>query len=346
MKRTLLILAIAYLVLLILVWALMWTGMNSHWTITLLLFSPRWVLALPLLVLVPLTLGYRKKLALIYLVHGWILLFPILDFHVGGLPFSKSASVPPNTPVLRVLTSNLGGGDIDFDRLIQLIEDEQIDVVLFQECKHRLAETVFKKLDWNTRQEDEIAIASPMQLSDAVLLARKPESHANSAAAVTCTIRLPDEHWPHDTLESHDRGNVRIRLVSAHFPTFRPALEKLQRFDFGNGPIALDQMGEAYREVVGQVHRSIAESEESVIVAGDFNMPVESDHFQRFWGSYQNAFSSVGSGFGHTKFTRFHGIRIDHLLADQHWQILTCEVGPNLGGDHRPVIATFSLRTE
>jgi len=339
MKRTLLMLAMLYLVMLILVWALMGSAINSHWTITLFLFSPRWVLALPLVVLVPMTWWYGKKLALIYLIHGWILLFPILDFHLGDSPFSRSADVRANMLVLRVLTSNLGGGDIDFERLISSIEDKQIDVVLFQECKQHLEETPFKELGWNIRQEDEIVIASPMELSDAVLLARQPKTHDHSAAAITCTAQLPI-----DSPKDREQELFRIRLVSAHFPTFRPALEKLQRFDFKVGPSALDQMGEAYREVVDQVQRSIEQSEEPLIVTGDFNMPDESDHYRTFWSGYQNAFSLVGSGFGYTKFTRFHGIRIDHLLADERWEVLHCEVGADLGGDHRPVVATFVLR--
>ena len=54
-----------------------------------------------------------------------------------------------------------------------------------------------------------------------------------------------------------------------------------------------------------------------VIVAGDFNLPVESTIFRRHWGEFTDAFEAAGSGFG---WTRQEGallrIRIDHILGN------------------------------
>ena len=47
----------------------------------------------------------------------------------------------------------------------------------------------------------------------------------------------------------------------------------------------------------------IPDSNLPTIVAGDFNMPVESWFYRRDWSHYQNAFSGAGCGLGHTKFT-------------------------------------------
>jgi endonuclease/exonuclease/phosphatase (EEP) superfamily protein YafD len=63
--------------------------------------------------------------------------------------------------------------------------------------------------------------------------------------------------------------------------------------------------------------------------------------FRREFGDYQDAFSVAGWGYGYTKFTRVHGVRIDHVMCDGAWQAMKCWVGPDVGSDHRPVIAKF-----
>src|SRR5439155_5647959 len=76
-----------------------------------------------------------------------------------------------------------------------------------------------------------------------------------------------------------------------------------------------------------------------VLLAGDFNLPVESAIYRRSWSSFSNAFSTAGLGWGHTKLTSWHGVRIDHVLAGPGWQFRRCWVGPDVGSDHRPLIA-------
>src|SRR5271166_3108675 len=76
------------------------------------------------------------------------------------------------------------------------------------------------------------------------------------------------------------------------------------------------------------------------LLAGDFNLPVESAIYRLYWSRYTNAFSISGWGLGHTRFTPWHGVRIDHILVGPGWQVeYKREVGPDVGSDHRPVIA-------
>ena len=57
-------------------------------------------------------------------------------------------------------------------------------------------------------------------------------------------------------------------------------------------------------------------------VVGDFNMPVESAIYRKYWSTFGNALSQLGRGRPVTKATRWHGIRIDHILFDEGW---TCQ---------------------
>jgi endonuclease/exonuclease/phosphatase (EEP) superfamily protein YafD len=74
-------------------------------------------------------------------------------------------------------------------------------------------------------------------------------------------------------------------------------------------------------------------------VAGDFNTPTRSAVYRESWTDLTNAFSAAGWGLGHTHFSRRIGVRIDHILASDHWHVTSCEVGPDVGSAHRPVVA-------
>ena len=78
------------------------------------------------------------------------------------------------------------------------------------------------------------------------------------------------------------------------------------------------------------------------IVAGDFNLPLESAIYRRDWATLQNAFSAAGFGLGHTKRSRWFGIRIDHVLAGSKSRIERCWIGPDVGSDHRPLVAELT----
>jgi endonuclease/exonuclease/phosphatase (EEP) superfamily protein YafD len=52
----------------------------------------------------------------------------------------------------------------------------------------------------------------------------------------------------------------------------------------------------------------------------------------------------AGWGYGYSKFTRWHGLRIDHVLADDNWRVANSYVADDHGGDHRPVVANLVLK--
>ncbi|TWT82757.1 Endonuclease/Exonuclease/phosphatase family protein [Planctomycetes bacterium CA13] len=323
MKRSVLVLAIAYLVLLLIGWGLLRSGLNTHWLGTLFLFSPRWVVALPIVILLPITFWCRWKLSCIYLLHLLIILFPIMGYKA----FSSARPSTNESEELHILTSNVGGGDLNIPEMIELVHKHKIDVLLLQECEPKEAISLFDKLGWPYQQRHQIVIASTLPMSEARVLARQPETHYRAVAAAACTIDWKPERS--------------IRVVSIHLPTFRPAFAKMQAMNFAEGPAAIREMGSAYCEVADQAYQEVYDSDLPTIIAGDFNAPADSEYFRRYWGGYVDSRSAGKRGFGYTKFTKYHGVRIDHLLVDSNWTVIHSEVGPDLGGDHRSVIVAL-----
>ena len=84
------------------------------------------------------------------------------------------------------------------------------------------------------------------------------------------------------------------------------------------------------KRVSQEVQRVIATQALPLIIAGDFNMPVESTIYRRLWGAYVNAFSITGYGYGWSEKAPVRGIpiavRIDHVLTGKGQTQFLCEV--------------------
>ncbi len=88
------------------------------------------------------------------------------------------------------------------------------------------------------------------------------------------------------------------------------------------------------------------------VVVGDFNTPNMSTLYRAAWPGFTNAFNEAGFGFGYTApctnhkfwFNDVPWVRIDHILADEHWSVSACGVGRGKGSDHRLIWALLFPR--
>ncbi len=300
------------------------------WPVTVLLFSPRWVFAVPALGLIPLTLLVRPRQLCLYPVHTWILLFPIMGFQIAGdrmagdrMAGDRIAGSDSPAMSVRVISYNAGGGEIDPHDLVRLAMTSGCELLLLQECPPELAGRIASGLGWDVRSATNLAIASPHPMGESEVLVRQPPEAYNAVAAMACDVGFP---------------GGRVCAVSVHLPTLRPGLQRL--ISSGLAAATSIEAITGYREGLSRELRDVvaARADCSPVIGGDFNMPVEGDDYRRHWGAYRNAFSEVGSGFGYTKYTRWHGVRIDHVLTDDGWTPRTAWTGPALGGDHRPLV--------
>jgi hypothetical protein len=131
-----------------------------------------------------------------------------------------------------------------------------------------------------------------------------------------------------------------VELVGVHLETPREGIESLLKHGVGARKDICRELER--RAQISELARKLAGDSPTAIVAGDFNMPVESAIYRHDWAGFTNAFSTAGLGFGHTKQTRWLGIRIDHVLAGRGWNSRRCRVGADVGSDHRPLLADFS----
>lgn len=308
-----------YLAFLMCYWLAIFFMGDRWWPTTMAMFAPQWVVALPLAILAPVTLFSRPALAPAYTIHAAFIVFFIMDLRIQ-LPTNPDSE---HDTQLSVLTYNVGGGKIGASNLANLIDETNADVVMLQECDPKVADEVFRLLDWECRREGLLAIGSRYPLSQSEVLARhEPQQHL--AVAMFCTAELPN-------------GEEQL-LVNVHLPTPRPGI--LAVWESGlDGTAELSEIIDYRKKASANLAQTLDDLEGSKVIAGDFNMPVTSSIYRHSWSCFENAFVSQGSGFGYTKKTRWHGIRIDHILHDNRWTAVTSSTQPSLGGDHLPVLA-------
>lgn len=283
------------------------------WPATALMFAPRWIWAAPLAVLVPLCLRRDRRAILVPLAAaGMIVLGPILDLRI---PLRHLRGGPHD---LRIMTYNIGAG-VQPGPLLDLIRQIDPDIVAVQERDGPV------RISWdNQRCDPGLCLGSRFPIRSHTARDRAEALKNNGSGNI---IRYQIDH---------PRGP--IQLTNVHLATPRDGLNAVLRRAWRGAP-ALEAITRERAAEAAAARAWADEGDGRRLVVGDFNTPIESALYRRTWGDLTNAFSQGGFGFGSTKRTRWHGVRIDHILLGRGFEVVRAFVGPGAGGDHRPMIA-------
>jgi vancomycin resistance protein VanJ len=301
---------------------------DRWWPTLLVLFGPRWIWGMPLLVLIPTVLWRSRRSIGVIIVSAWLFLGPLSGLCI---PISWGGNRDKaRAERLRVMTCNVHYANLDTDRLGRLISATAPDFVALQEWSHEYSlRQVFSRAGWYIATRQNICFASryPIREVEVLLLS---EHGSNRERACRCLIQTPAGDFQFFNLMLLSPSDS-LRAIGVH-------PERLGH--------ELQENIEVRRVQSELVSRWAEAFPGPKLLAGDFNLPVESAIYRRYWSRYSDAFSVVGWGLGHTRFTSWHGVRIDHILVGPGWQVERCEVGPDVGSDHRPVIADLLLLGE
>lgn len=314
-----------YLAAIVFLLLLLRYGGDRWWFATVLLFGPRWLCALPIVVLVPLATVAQRKLLWVLAVAATVVVFPILGFRI---PWARAFS--PAGERVRVLTYNVFNSTVSAEELSALIRDVRPDIVALQECRGNQYADVFQ--GWYVRVDGQLLVAARFPIQIRRLTSALHPPHAwRRATLLECTVQSPAGE---------------MTFCNVHLPSPRYGLSEVVDKTILISPSRRHRLESetANRDAVSAtVAEAMVDHQSDGIVVGDFNMPTDSTLYQRDWAAYTNAFSAAGWGFGYTVQPSLRGlefgIRIDHILTRGVWRPVHCWVGPDLGSDHRPVIA-------
>ncbi len=342
--------AAAYLVSAVASWMTL-ILLSERWLpATLLAYGPRVLLLTPALVLFPAAALWSRRSLPALVTGALVVLFPVMGLRVA---MSMSTSIPPATVAdntIRVLSLNAQGGFGVAQRLSAIIAAYTPQVMTFQECGEGLAQELARRSEWYVSRYGGLCTASrwPIGLMDSMPRAAfervRDFGYGGSGMVVRYSIVHPSRPF---------------HLVNLHLETPRKGLQSLLGDD-GFIPDEVRGMVNTPRDGSRLSLNALIRNQESerasvwssrtmnavpLIVAGDFNLPVESSIYREYWRGLINAFSTSGHGFG---FTKREGallrIRIDHVLSAPQWfDVQGAWVGMDVGSDHRPMIADLQF---
>lgn len=312
-----------YLLLVLAVWLLLRFAGEQWWPATMMLFGPRWIYGLPLLLLVPGAAVLRPRLLWPLAVALIVVIGPIMGFRIPwGRAFAREG------PTVRVLTCNVDGKATP-KAIRDLIDATHPDIVALQECN---AMVIPWPDGWHAQQQGELLVASRFP----VQLVQEMEDFQTGhvwprAVFMRCKVTMPDRE---------------VDFCCVHLSSPRYGIANLLDRSTLVAPSRSGVMSKVTNERRQQSEKIAAllrNDAASVILVGDFNTPADSVFYRQYWADYRNAFSVAGFGFGATmrpcvRGCRF-GIRIDHILTGTDWRPRACWVGRDVGSEHLPLIA-------
>jgi len=293
----------------------------------LLLFGPRWLLVFPWLLLVP--LAFRKSwwLVLTALVGATVTLFSVSGFEVPTLSALRTGAGGGKT--LRVVTYNADRSIALASRIVTDMLAWDADVIVMQDCAPEVRaamQTVSSVADtkYQLYSESEFCVAT--RLPSALLERSTGSRNAGRAFAIQVT-------WE----------GTPVDVFTVHLPSPRNALWAARK---GSADL-LEQSVEVRSTASAAIAQWALANRGggAVIVAGDFNLPVESRALGRDWSSLRNAFSEAGWGFGHTMFAGRHRVRIDHVLVSPAFTVRRARVLSGYPSEHQPVVVELAIIT-
>ncbi|MEO8480393.1 MAG: endonuclease/exonuclease/phosphatase family protein [Gemmatimonadota bacterium] len=313
------------LVLALVAMAILWFAVDRIWWTLLFGYGPRWVWW-PLIVLpIFARCGRRERAAATVLTIG------VIIFGLQGFQFPLGRAAPATgsagSATLRLITFNAAIRATAFEQALGLAARDSADVLIVVECPTFRAEAIARYRTIGVVRKGEVCAWQRSNRPLDIRLAERPVQEIGWSGTIGVVRGIDGVAGP--------IGVVHLRSVRNEMSEFLDVSEL-----FGQ----TDSMAARQEKRIGGsrfASRWLASdaSGRPALVVGDFNLVRESAVFRRDWGAWRDAFSAAGLGFGHTWSSSWYGLRIDHVLTNKSWSVRAVRVGPDLGSDHRPVIA-------
>ncbi len=294
---------------------------DRWWPTIPLLYGPRWLLAVMPALTLPLVLRAPRTGIIVAVVAFGAFALGVLDLRTGAVQTDAGGGHS-----VRVMEFNMGGAAADRAALARELDQLEVDAAFLVECPAAAGQEIATRLRWHVETTGTLCLLSPHQIRNWASRDQMEFWRRNGSGAVArAEIMSPV-------------GTLRVGIV--HLATPRDALEMMRDLSEipSRGPVMT--ANRLLRDDESRAARAwIGGPAETAIIAGDFNLPIESAIYRRHWGDFANAFSRAGAGLGHTKLIRWFGVRIDHILTGGGVRAVRTTLGPALGSDHRIVVA-------
>ena len=291
----------------------------------LALFAPRWVALVPWAPLILAAMVGRRWRVLAVATFG--LLFTLRTVAFFEMPLRRSTTTGRHA--LRIVTYNTDRSAVLANRIRADLSRWNADVVLLQDCKTIVADTLKSIAGVHVHTTPEFCLVSRLPVESVDL--------------------MPTEQRPGAVLQGRPGHGIRYRvrtadavvpIYSVHLESPRTALWSARNGDLSRLAVSIRARGADSRRTSVLVDRR----DSAFVVAGDFNLPYGSAILQRDWGDLGNAFGAAGWGIGNTMFAGRYAVRIDHVLMSRAFRAASVELLHGYPSEHQPVMAMLEWR--
>ncbi|HEY4320795.1 MAG TPA: endonuclease/exonuclease/phosphatase family protein [Gemmatimonadales bacterium] len=321
------VLALAGTIVLLIGWLLIHRLGDQTWWALPILFGPRWIWLGTLLAFLPLARTRPRRGIPLLVAATLFAVITLLGFRLG-----LGRIGTPDGDTIRVMAINDegGGGPNQAQRLADEIRRVSPDIVVISECGPDLRAKFPALVSYLTYRQAQNAWLCLVTRGEIRGWLERGAGNPGNPEAVRVELTV---------------HGVPLRLGMIHLATPRRSLEDFRSIHSipQLGPHTAAETEERRTESANAVEWIDEGLSEPVIVAGDFNIPVESAIYRDNWSQFRNAFSETGIGTGYSKHTRLWGIRIDHVLTSTDIIPVRSFVGKEVGSDHIPMVADLVL---
>jgi endonuclease/exonuclease/phosphatase family metal-dependent hydrolase len=278
-------------------------------------FSPRWIFLIALIPSIIIFFTYPATYRLC-ITFSFIVYFNYQDFQI-----SIPTSTQPGTTV-KILSMNIGGG-VNTKYLKNTLHREQPDIILLQEANLQHVKDIFPE-SWVNECDGGLCFASNYTFKRVGEFERKIISG-----------------WGHfaNYYELSINGQT-LPIMNLHLETPRHILSDALHLNVNWS--AIKEFNEK-KSTQSQLIETWLAGQSGFVMAGDFNMTVEEQLFQKHFSQFKSAVEEGANGVAYTKYTKWHGVRIDHVLVSDDLRIEDTRILPSVGGDHRAILTTIIL---
>ena len=289
----------------------------------LLLFGPRWWLLAPWALLLPISLLGSWRVRLVAGVGVAITLFAAAGFEIPN-----RVSAPQTRRVMRLVTYNTDRSAILALTIRNDLARWNADVVVLQDCKTVVAETLKRIPGVFVHVTNEFCLVSrfPVEGVDEPTVVQPSGGHVGAfGKAIRYRIRTPSGVIP---------------VYAVHLQSPRDALWAARNLNFER----LRESIIVRRRDSHMTSEWVRRTDSAFVVAGDFNLPYGSDILRNDWGDLTNAFAEAGVGFGYTMFAGHYAVRIDHVMVPKTLMIERVELLRGYPSEHQPVVVDIGWK--
>jgi len=298
--------------------------MRFWWIVSLIQIGPLWVfLVFAILLLLISMFAKNRALMIVQIFSILIIIFGVMRFKIN-IPFGSDKE-----SFVKVMSVNLGE-KADVRQLVDFLDRERpaIDIIAFQEASgdtQRILKKHLFSIGWSVAFQKNQGVTSRYRIRNARLKNRR---HLGEWGGIIGQYSI-------------EADDYNFSMFNVHIESPREGVEALMHQRLAG----IEKMQEVTKrqQLESSTVAQWISSGENMIIAGDFNMLESNPIYQFYFSKLTNVFSQKGFGFGFTKYTSWHGARIDHILTDKQWKVIHAKVAPDMGGDHRPVITTLKF---